>query len=42
MDMLSIYLIITRAGVYETLCPEHMLAPKGNLEKTEYVQKLIR
>ena len=22
----------TRAGVYETLCPQHMLAPKDNLE----------
>ena len=22
----------TRAGVYETLCPQHMFAPKDNLE----------
>ena len=22
----------TRAGVYETLCPKHMLAPDSNLE----------
>ena len=25
---------LTRAGVYETLCPQHMLAPKYNLETT--------
>ena len=24
--------MITRVGVYETLCPQHMLAPKDNLE----------
>ena len=24
----------TRAGVYETLCPQHMLAPKDNLQMT--------
>ena len=41
----------TRASVYETLCPQHMLAPKdGQIFKgpwhqksfTEVVQKLIR
>ena len=26
----------TRAGVYETLCPQHMLAPKDNLQMTNF------
>ena len=24
--------VITRAGVYETLCPQHMLAPNNNID----------
>ena len=24
--------LLTRAGVYETLCPQHMLDPKDNME----------
>ena len=26
----------TRMGVYETLCPQHMLAPKDNLQMTNF------
>ena len=27
---------ITRAGIYETLCPQHMLPPKDNLQMTNF------
>ena len=32
---------LTRAGVYETLCPQHMLVPKDNLE-TRLINNLIQ
>ena len=31
--------LLTRAGVKETLCPQHMFDPKDNPEITEFVQK---
>ena len=31
----------TRAGVNETLCPQHMLASKDNLETREIIQSNI-
>ena len=43
-NFLSLFCIKkTRAGVYETLYPQYMymLAPKDNLEMTEFLQNLI-
>ena len=31
--------VSTRVGVYETLCPQHMLVPKDNLIKNAKVKK---
>ena len=37
----AIFKKTTRAGVYETLCPQHMLAPNNSLEMIPNLQKAI-